>query len=116
MNRIFIKELELQASIGIYEREKQAPQRIMVSVFMDVENDRAAESDTIEDTVSYEEVIDTIKKIAAARHYNLVESLAEEIATACLADKRVLNIELEITKPDIFKDAAGVGIKIVRKN
>ena len=115
MNRIFIKELELQASIGIYEREKQAPQRIIISVFMDVENDRAAKSDAIEDTVSYEEIINTIKKTATARHYNLVESLAEEIATACLVNKRVLNIELEITKPDIFKDASGVGIKILRK-
>ncbi len=115
MNRIFVKELELQMSIGIYEAEKQTKQRVLVSAFLDIETN-SANSDDIKDTVSYEDVVNTIKTLAAARRYNLVESFAEEIAAACLKDKRVATIELEIIKPDIFKDAAGVGIRIIRKN
>ena len=115
MDQIFIKELELQMSIGIYDAEKAAPQRVIVSAYLDIETS-GAQSDEIADTVSYETVANTIKDLATTRHFNLVESFAEEIASECLKDKRVMSIELEIEKPDIFNDAKSVGIKIIRKN
>ena len=114
MDRIFIKDLEIEMSIGIYEEEKIAPQRVIISISLDI-NTPAEQSDNIDDTVSYKTVIDDIKTLATARHYNLVESFAEEIATSCLKDKRVKQVEVEVTKPDIFIDAAGVGICIIRK-
>lgn len=113
MDKIFIKELELMMSIGIYEQEQAQKQRVLVSVSLGIEN-KAGSSDDITDTVSYEEIANLIKEISNKRHYNLVESFAEDIASECLKNERVSKVKVKIEKPDIFDDARSVGIKIKR--
>ena len=72
MDNIFIKELSLMMSIGIYEEEKAAPQRVLVSTWLEIEN-KAGASDEIGDTVSYEDIVNIIKDVSTARHFNLVD-------------------------------------------
>ena len=56
--------------------------------------------------VDYEEVADAVRGIVAAGHVRLVETLAERIAEACLADPRVHLARIRVEKLDIFADAA----------
>ena len=113
-NTVFIRDLEVMMSIGIYDHEKAAPQRVLISLDAEIDPEMRHSVDHIDAAVSYETLVDTVKSLTQTRHFELVETLAEEIAAECLKDKRILTIGVEITKPDIFTDVVEVGIAIER--
>jgi len=113
--RVFVSRLEVMASVGIFEVEKRYEQRIHVSVDLDVCDDYDGVSDRLEDVLDYGSVIDSVRAIVAQRHFNLIETLAERIADACLSDTRVEVARVAIAKPDIVPGCAEVGIAIERK-
>jgi 7,8-dihydroneopterin aldolase/epimerase/oxygenase len=102
LRRIFVRGLELIGSIGIYEHEKRYEQRIVVSVDLAVDDHYDGHSDRIGDIYDYDEAIGAVKSIVAAGHVNLLETLAERIAEACLANPDVISITVRIEKPDIL--------------
>ena len=114
VRHVFVRDLDLMALIGIYEREKINPQRIIVNVDLSVQESDGPMSDEIDHVVSYEIVVKKIEAIVAAGHVNLVETLAEKFAESCLKDKRVLAARVRIEKPDIIPNARSVGVEIER--
>jgi dihydroneopterin aldolase len=64
--------------------------------------------------VCYEEVVSGMRRLVAAGHLNLVETLAEQIATLCLEDRRVRVARVRVEKLDVFADATSVGVEIER--
>ena len=114
-DRILIRDLMITASIGVHAHEHLAPQRVCVNVDLKVRIRSSDAEDDIVNVISYEDLITGIKEIVAGGHINLVESLAEEIATLCLRDERAVSVTVRIEKPDIEPDAAGVGIEIERQ-
>jgi 7,8-dihydroneopterin aldolase/epimerase/oxygenase len=114
VRHVFVRDLDLQALIGIYDHEKIKPQRIVVNVDLSVQEAEGPMSDDIDHVVSYEIVVKKIEAIVAAGHVNLVETLAEKFAEACLRDKRVLAARVRIEKPDIIPNARSVGVEIER--
>lgn len=102
-------------SIGIYDEEKTAPQRVT----LDIEGEYALPSsmeDDIARTVSYKLFIEQARSIAQARHYELVETFCEALAAALLADGRLASVTVTAEKPDIFKgNPQAVGVRITRK-
>ncbi|MDA8231925.1 MAG: dihydroneopterin aldolase [Magnetospirillum sp.] len=111
---ILVKDLLLKGSIGIHEHERLAPQRIRINIDMAVFERAGTLNDDIGNVVSYEDVITGIKRLVEAGHINLVETLAEEIASLCLADERVASARVRVEKPDVYAEAASVGIEIQR--
>ena len=65
--------------------------------------------------MSYEIVVKKVEAIIAEGHINLVETLCEKIAAACLKDKRVMAARVRVEKPDIIKNARSVGVEIERQ-
>ncbi len=114
LRRVFVRGLELIGSIGIYEHEKRYEQRIVVSVDLAVVDHYDRHSDRISDIYDYDEAITAVKSIVAAGHVNLLETLAERIAEACLRNAAVIRITVRIEKPDILPDCRAVGIEITR--
>ena len=114
LRHVFVRDLEVMATLGIYEIEKLAPQRIIVSIDLSVLEGRDAVADDISNVVSYEIVVKKVEAIIARGHVNLVETLAELFAVACLKDKRVVAARVRIEKPDIIPNARSVGIEIER--
>jgi 7,8-dihydroneopterin aldolase/epimerase/oxygenase len=114
VRHVFVRDLDLMALIGIYDHEKVKPQRIVVNVDLSVQEAEGPMSDDIDHVVSYEIVVKKIEAIVAAGHVNLVETLAEKFAEACLRDKRVLAARVRIEKPDIIPNARSVGVEIER--
>lgn len=112
--RIRITDLVLPASIGVYDREKQAPQRVRINVELQVAERGRPRDDDIANVLSYEDIVDGIRAILGRGHINLVETLAEEIADLCLADLRVAQARIGVDKLDVEPDAAAVGIEIER--
>jgi 7,8-dihydroneopterin aldolase/epimerase/oxygenase len=111
---VFVRDLELMASLGIYPHEKEAPQRIIVNIDLSVFEGKGPEGDDISSVVSYEIVVKKVEAIVEAGHTNLVETLAEQIAASCLKDRRVLAARVRIEKPDIIPNAKSVGVEIER--
>jgi 7,8-dihydroneopterin aldolase/epimerase/oxygenase len=114
VRHVFVRDLDLMALIGIYDHEKVKPQRIIVNVDLSVQEVEGPMSDEIDHVVSYEIVVKKIEAIVAGGHVNLVETLAEKFAEACLRDKRVLAARVRIEKPDIIPNARSVGVEIER--
>jgi 7,8-dihydroneopterin aldolase/epimerase/oxygenase len=114
---VFVRGLALQARLGIYPHEKARPQRIVVGVELAVEDESAPASvgpDDLRRVVTYERVVEVARAAAADGHTLLVETLAERIATAALADARVISARVTVEKPDAFPDAATVGVTVER--
>jgi 7,8-dihydroneopterin aldolase/epimerase/oxygenase len=112
--RVFIRDLELEAFIGVNAHEKVKPQRILIGIELLVREEGEI-ADDIRNVVSYSTVIERIKRIVAQGHVHLVETLAERIAQDCLADDRVVSARIRVEKPDIIPNAASVGVEIERR-
>lgn len=122
LRHVFLRDLVLSASIGVYPHEHAAPQRVRINVDLGVEDDGARAlsrarvgRDELTRVVDYEKVAATVRSIVAAGHVRLVETLAERIAEACLADPRVHLARVRVEKLDIFADATSAGVEIERR-
>lgn len=113
--RILVRDVVLKCLIGIHAHELLAPQRVRINVDMAVLEQAGPLSDDIANVVSYEDVIEGIKRMLADGHINLVETLAEKIAALCLADERVSSVRVRVEKLDVYAEAASVGIEIERR-
>lgn len=113
--RILVRDVVLKCLIGIHAHELLAPQRVRINVDMAVLEQAGPLSDDIANVVSYEDVIEGIKRMLADGHINLVETLAEKIAVLCLADERVSSVRVRVEKLDVYAEAASVGIEIERR-
>ena len=112
-DRVFVHDLVLDAEIGVYSHEKGVTQRARFSVDIDVKPADAAIEDQIDRVLDYDTIIAIIKSILAEGHINLVETLADEIATRCLEHPRAASVKVKIEKLD--KEPGAVGVEIVRR-
>jgi dihydroneopterin aldolase len=122
LRHVFLRDMVLQASVGVHAFEHDAPQRIRVNVDLAVDDDGAqavsrgaAGRDELSRVVDYEAVAVRVRAIVAAGHVSLIETLAERLAETCLADKRVHLARVRVEKLDIFPDTASVGVEIERR-
>jgi 7,8-dihydroneopterin aldolase/epimerase/oxygenase len=114
IRHVFVRDLELMALIGIYDHEKLKPQRITVNMDVSVREPKGKIKDEISHVVSYEIMVKKVEEVLAQGHVNLVETLCEKIASACLKDRRVLAARIRVEKPDIIPNARSVGVEIER--
>ncbi len=115
LRHVFVHDLEMTASIGVYTYEKTAKQRIRINLDLAVrEVDATSIDDNLANVVCYEGVVSGIRRLIDAGHVNLVETLAERIAALCLDDKRVRVARVRVEKLDVFPDATSVGVEIER--
>lgn len=116
MDKIFIHDFSLKASIGVYEKEKRAKQRIILNISAELHPGCNGHiSDNVDDTVSYEIFVSEAEKLAASGHFELAEHFAEKLAQNLLKNARLNSVEIKLEKPDILKKyAKSVGVKIIR--
>ena len=114
IRHVFVRDLTLLALIGIHDAEKIKAQRIVVSIDLSVQETDGPMPDDISHVVSYEIIVKKCEAIVAEGHVNLVETLAEKFADACLKDRRVVAARVRIEKPDIIPNAKSVGVEIER--
>ncbi len=112
---IFIRALELIASVGVYEHEKRYEQRLVVSLELSVGDDYDGKSDRLEHVYDYDAAIAAVKETVAEGHVHLIETLAERIAGRCLSDGRVRKVRVRIEKPDVLLACKSIGIEIERQ-
>jgi 7,8-dihydroneopterin aldolase/epimerase/oxygenase len=110
-----IRKLALTCSIGVYEWERQAPQHVLVDVDLPLEVAAAAAKDQLEDTLDYTRLVSCLRSVASARHYNLLETLAERMAENILGEFGVAWVRICVDKPLAIAEARATRICIERK-
>ncbi len=113
IRHVFIRDLTLDAPIGVYRREQGRKQPIRINLDLTVQED-APSGDELADVVDYADVANGVRGIVGAGHVKLVETLAERIAAFCLRDRRVRAVRVRVEKLSAMPDAASVGVEIER--
>ena len=114
MDTIFLHDLKVDTVIGIWGWERKIRQTVVINLEMAADIRRAAESDSVEDTLNYKAVAKRVQQFVADSGFQLVETMAEKIAETVLAEFDVPWIRVEVNKPGAIRGAKGVGIKIYR--
>ena len=76
---IFFRDIELLCKIGVYEHERRNPQRVIINLKLILSNELSPKNDKIDETLNYDIVYRKIKDITSSQHFNLVETLANQI-------------------------------------
>jgi dihydroneopterin aldolase len=113
--KILIKDLILDLKLGYYDFEKRKTQKVKFSLEIDYEDRKPTNDKDIKSIVNYGQVVKLIAKLAKNKHYNFLETLAEDVFDVLFKDKRIGKIMLQIEKLEIIKECASVGIQITKK-
>jgi len=113
ITNILIRNLELLARIGVHGHEQGMPQPVRINVRLSARV--SASADKLDSVLDYEAVADSIRAIVGAGHINLAETLAERIASSCLADKRVFKVWVRVEKLHAMPGAEAAGVEIERE-
>ncbi len=111
---LIVRDLELDCRIGVYGHEKGRTQRVRVNVRATVRLPAKPRADDIGEVVSYEYLVDGVRRLASGGHVELVETLAIRILDLCFDDARVARAAVTVEKLEIVPEAAGVGISLER--
>ncbi len=113
--KVLIKELILDLKLGYYDFEKEIPQKVKFSLEIDYEDKKPSNDKDLKSIVNYAKIVKLIKKLVKNKHYNFLETLAEDVFDELFKDRRIDKISLQIEKLEILKDCSSVGIQISKK-
>jgi len=114
LDTIFIRQLRLQAWIGLYRHEKIAPQTIEIDLEIAVPGEKVFQTGKVADTVDYGVVVEHLRALLSKERFGLVENLAEQVAETILADFKAPHVKVSITKLGVLREARHVGVAIER--
>lgn len=110
--RILLESLEVQTDIGFHDFEVGAPQRLIVSVEIWLEDTSLPRDDDPSHAWNYDFLRTEVEELAAARRYNLQETFAHAIFDRVAAFRGVRALRVRTSKPDVYPEAHGVGVEI----
>ena len=113
--KVLIKELILDLKLGYYDFEKEKTQKVKFSLEIDYEDKKPSNDKDLKSIVNYAKIVKLIKKLVKNKHYNFLETLAEDVFDELFKDRRIDKISLRIEKLEILKDCSSVGIQISKK-
>ena len=111
---VFIEGLEIETIIGVYEHERNIKQKVVLDIEMTLPESDAASSDELRHTVDYDAVSKLVTNYVIDTQYQLIESLAEQIASLVLGAFATDSIKLTLSEPGAVKNAKSVGLIILR--
>lgn len=113
---IYLRDLRIDTIIGIYDWERRIKQTIVLDIEMATDIKQAALSDDIEDTLNYKAVAKRLISFVEESNFQLVETLAEEIARIITDEFSVPWLRLHVNKQGAVRGARDVGVIIERGN
>ncbi len=114
MDIIFLHDLRVETVIGIWNWERKIRQIVAIDLEMSADIRKAAASDSVEDTLDYKAVAKRIRAFVAESSFQLVETLAENIAAIVLDEFAVAWVRVRVNKPGAISGATDVGVLIER--
>ena len=114
MDIIYLNDLKIETVIGIYDWEREIKQTVVLDLDMASDIRKAASSESIEDTINYKAVSKRLIEFVEASEFQLVETLAEEVANIILNEFGVPWTRVKINKKGAVRYAGDVGVIIER--
>lgn len=114
MDKVFIEQLTVITTIGVYDWEQQIKQKLVLDIEMAHDNRPAGKSDDVQDALDYSQVSDAIIQHIENGRFLLVERVAEEVAELVMTRFSVPWIKIRLAKPGAVAHAASVGVEIER--
>lgn len=114
MRHVFIRDLLLDAHIGVHKHEKGRRQQVRINIDLTVLENALDSGDDLANVVCYEDIVEKVKTLVEAGHINLAETMAERIAWRCLEDTRIVVARIRVEKLTVIAEAASVGVEIER--
>ena len=106
LKKIVIENLTCNAYVGVYENEKLNKQRITINLEISLINNMKTHTDNLNDVADYGKFRRIILDVVNSKHFNLIETLADNLVKEIETIDKVENIKIKITKPDIFNDCS----------
>ena len=114
MDAVIIRDLRVEALIGIHRRERHVKQTLSIDLEIGLPSTAVFASDKVADTIDYEQVALRIRDLAASGHFRLVETFADRIAMLVIRDFGAPWIRVSAAKIGILPNAKFVGVTIER--
>jgi len=114
LDKIYIRDLLCRCIVGIYPEERENKQDVVINIEMACDLSTAAASDNIDDTINYKSVKKEIMALVENSGFLLIERMAGEIASLCLAHPGVRQVRVTVDKPGALRFARSVAVEIVR--
>jgi dihydroneopterin aldolase len=114
MDKVFIKGLAIQTTIGFFQWEKEIKQTLVIDVDMAWDTAKAAINDELEKTLDYAEISLAIENFANENPVDLLETLAERMASYLMSQYHIPWLRLVIGKPGAVHNTITVGVEIER--
>jgi len=111
---IFLHDLRIETIVGIWDWERKIRQTVSIDLEMGADIRRAAASDHIDDTLNYKNVAKRVQQFVGESEFQLVETMAEKIATTILEEFDIPWIQVRVNKPGAIRGAKDVGVRIRR--
>jgi 7,8-dihydroneopterin aldolase/epimerase/oxygenase len=115
MDAIYIRDLRVEAKIGIHRRERHIVQTLSIDLEIGLPGDAVFASDKVADTIDYAEVARSVAELAASQHFRLVETFADRLAKLLIADFGAPWVKVSAAKLGILPNAKFVGVTVERK-
>ena len=115
MDAILVRDLRVEALIGIHRRERHVRQTLSIDLDIGIPGTTVFSSDKVADTIDYEQVTLKIRDLAASGHFRLVETFAERVAALLLQDFGAPWVKVSASKIGILANARLVGVSIERR-
>ena len=113
MNRRFILQgMRCKASIGIYEAERQARQTLLIDAELLLRDGTEPQTDSVDTTIDYDVIRDTIHNLVGSMHYDLQETLARRIFDALQALPEVASVRVRTAKPEAYDDCQQIAYEL----
>ena len=111
-SRILLDSLEVMTDIGFHDFEVGSPQRLLITVELWLDDLTPPNDDDHSAAWNYDDLRSEVVRLAQARRYNLQETLVHAIFERVAATRGVQALRVKSVKPDVYEDAAGVGVEI----
>ena len=113
--KVLISDLTLVMSIGIHDFEKIEKQEVKFNINIDINPLLAPIENKLNSIINYETVVKDVTRLTKNRHYELLETLAEDIFFILFKNTNIKQIKLKIEKTQIIKNTSSVGVEITKK-
>jgi dihydroneopterin aldolase len=114
LDAVFIRQLRLQAWIGLYRHEKIAPQTVEIDLEIAIPGDAVFRTRKVADTIDYGVAVAQLRELLAKERFGLVENLAERIAELILKNLNSPRVRVSVAKLGVLREAKQVGVTIER--
>lgn len=110
--KIGIKQLEIQANIGVYNHEKNVTQPLFLDIIITIDQNHKIENDDLSTTIDYDTLWKSAQNLADSAHFNLIETYVAKLGNIILNDTRISHVTINAQKPQAIKSAQAAFVSI----